>query len=492
MSGEVLDGKYVLDERIGRGGMGEVFAGRNLVTGKRVAIKRLLSLPDLAEEIEARFLREARAASRLEHANVVEVFDVGRSDGSLFMVMELLRGESLQDRLDRDQRLTVQEATQVLVPVLRAIQHAHERDVIHRDLKPDNIWLSEIEGADEVIPKVLDFGIAKFAHDPEVLKLTRSGVTMGTPYYMSPEQTRDSAEIDGRADIYSLGVILYETLSGRRPYEASSYPALVMSIVTGDCPYLGDLVPELREEVNEVVHRAMAKQADERFSTAKDFAAALAAVADDHPTYALRPRENSDAAIGLADTVASEPELEANPRKRRWGLVIAGIAVAAAAAVAFSIGGEPDPVANASTEAASTEAGSPEASNEADLSTEPQTSDQSRIAEATGVDDASDEEPDPPEGQAAPPLSTVRVETGRVRGAKIYVDGEERCQAPCELELEPVATTVGARRAGFHEASIDLTPPFPSEPVVLTLRRARPIPPSETSSMMEGLPFMDR
>jgi serine/threonine protein kinase len=263
--GDLVAGKYVVDQLLGEGGMGAVFAATHRLTGKQVALKWML--PELARDEDAvnRFMREAQAAGRINHPNVVDVYDVGQHEESFFLVMELLRGEPLTNALSR-RDLTVREVLDLLLRAMRGVAAAHRQGVVHRDLKPDNIFLAYEEDGVRREPKVLDFGISKVSNEGQVNpRLTRTGAVVGTPYYMSPEQIRGSDNLDRRADVYSFGVILYEALTGQVPFIADTYGALVLEIATGTPKTPSELVPGLPEELSYVVLRAMARNAPDRY-----------------------------------------------------------------------------------------------------------------------------------------------------------------------------------------------------------------------------------
>ncbi|HKP63233.1 MAG TPA: serine/threonine-protein kinase, partial [Polyangiales bacterium] len=246
--------------------MGAVFAATHRFTGKMVALKWML--PELARDDDAvnRFMREAQAAGRINHPNVVDVYDVGQHEESFFLVMELLRGEPLTNALSR-RDLTVREVLDLLLRAMRGVSAAHRQGVVHRDLKPDNIFLAYEEDGVRREPKVLDFGISKVSNEGTFNpRLTRTGAVVGTPYYMSPEQIRGSENLDRRADVYSFGVILYEALTGQVPFIADTYGALVLEIATGTPKSPSELVPGLPEELSYVVLRAMARNAPDRFA----------------------------------------------------------------------------------------------------------------------------------------------------------------------------------------------------------------------------------
>ncbi len=263
--GDLVAGKYVVDQLLGEGGMGAVFAATHRLTGKQVALKWML--PELARDEDAvhRFMREAQAAGRINHPNVVDVYDVGQHDESFFLVMELLRGEPLTSALSR-RDLTVREVLDILLRAMRGVASAHRQGVVHRDLKPDNIFLAYEEDGVRREPKVLDFGISKVSNEGQINpRLTRTGAVVGTPYYMSPEQIRGSDTLDRRADVYAFGVILYEALTGQVPFIADTYGALVLEIATATPKTPSELVPGLPPELSLVVMQAMARNAQDRF-----------------------------------------------------------------------------------------------------------------------------------------------------------------------------------------------------------------------------------
>ena len=231
LAGTVL-GRYRLERLLGEGGMGAVYAARHQDLGKPAAVKVLHERYDQSAQTRVRFLREGQAASRIRHPNVVDVYDVGSDGGRAYLVMELLEGEDLRSLIEREAPLSAQRTADLLVPVISALAAAHDLGVVHRDLKPDNIFLSRERTT--VTPKVLDFGISKVADEEKALPLTGTGTVLGTSYYMSPEQAQASKNIDLRSDQYSLGVILYECATGKRPLEETSIYALIQRIVRGD------------------------------------------------------------------------------------------------------------------------------------------------------------------------------------------------------------------------------------------------------------------
>src|SRR6476646_8992771 len=216
--GSLLDGRYRVDAILGTGGMGRVYKAEHTGIGRAVAIKVLHARLGGSKEAEQRFKREAHASGRLDHPNIVGVSDFGvLGDGSLYLVMEALEGEPLGKRLDREKRIPWPEALSIIRAVLAGLRHAHDKGVVHRDIKPDNIFLAKKDG--ETIVKILDFGIAKlYAGNADDPATTRAGLTVGTPAYLSPEQAV-GGQITGASDLYSTSVVFYEMLAGRPPFE---------------------------------------------------------------------------------------------------------------------------------------------------------------------------------------------------------------------------------------------------------------------------------
>jgi len=276
--GDTIGGKYRVERALGRGGMGAVFEVTHCVTQKHFAIKWLMSEPSSSNDAVTRFVREAQVAGRCEHRNIVEVYDIDRHNGQLFMVMELLKGESLAERLIRcSTGISYREACRLLVPCIEAIAEAHASGIIHRDLKPANLFISQARGREAEFAKVLDFGVSRFVTPDghmDVSQQTRSGAIIGTPFYMAPEQMRGHS-IDARADVYSMGVTLYETLAGTRPYDATSYGDLLLKVTEAKPKHIADVVPGLPRPLCDVVARAMATDPGKRFSSMNDLARAL-------------------------------------------------------------------------------------------------------------------------------------------------------------------------------------------------------------------------
>lgn len=266
-AGTILGGKYRLRAPLGEGGMGTVWIADNLaIKGAEVAVKVLHAHFARESETVQRFRQEAEAAVCIGHPNIVKVFDFGSAtDGSPYLVMERMVGESLAARLEREGALVPEEAVDIVVEVLRALEAAHEKDILHRDMKPENIFLAQ--AGELIMPKILDFGVSKIlGDDAERVRMTRTGALVGTPAYMSPEQALGDATVDLRSDVWAMGVILYELLSGHLPYEGTNYNAVLIRIATGDSTPLAEVAPHLPSGLVAIVARAMARARGQRFA----------------------------------------------------------------------------------------------------------------------------------------------------------------------------------------------------------------------------------
>ncbi|HXU80993.1 MAG TPA: serine/threonine-protein kinase, partial [Polyangia bacterium] len=299
--GQVLENKYRISKMLGGGAMGIVYEGYHLRLEKSVAIKVLR--PELAkvEDLRDRFEAEARAAAALGHPNIVTVTDLGQTPtGALYFVMDRLRGETLGERLEKNGKLDVAAAARIMLEVLSGLEAAHKLRLVHRDLKPDNIFLARPPGGRE-IAKILDFGIAKaLASVGRRAQGTRVGTTVGTPMYMAPEQAVADPDIDARADLYSLGVILYQTLAGRPPFDGNNAVDVLAAVMMETPPALGSLCPQAPFELVQLVEAAMSRDRNKRPSTAGEFITRLQeAVAQVKPVAAAKGNTAYDAS-GLA------------------------------------------------------------------------------------------------------------------------------------------------------------------------------------------------
>ncbi|MEP7121476.1 MAG: serine/threonine-protein kinase [Byssovorax sp.] len=270
--GDVIDGKYRLTRIIGRGGMGAVWLAHNLPLDMDVAVK-LIRRDRTAPEAAGRLLQEARAAARLKHPSIVRVFDFGESEqGDPFIVMELLNGESFAAILRRKKRLSPAIAVQTLLPVASALASAHSKGIVHRDLKPDNVLLITDESG-ALVPKVVDFGIAKLLSNDPDRPFTLAGEVLGSPDYMSPEQARGADNVGEATDIWAFSVVLYESVAGRRPFEGPNYNSLIAAILTNDPPPIDKLSdPALWA----ILQRGLTKNVAVRWASMRELGAALA------------------------------------------------------------------------------------------------------------------------------------------------------------------------------------------------------------------------
>jgi eukaryotic-like serine/threonine-protein kinase len=275
-AGTLLEGKYRVERLLGAGGMGSVWIAEHMMLNRPVAVK-ILDTSATTRDATAvqRFLREAQTAARLRSDHIVDVLDVGKfDDGTPFLIMELLEGETLSSRIKTRGRLAQNEAAMLVDQLLSGLSAAHDAGVIHRDIKPDNCFITQKLGRDHL--KLLDFGISKVAGDAREMRMTRTGVVMGTPYYMAPEQARGSKEIDHRCDLYAVGAILYECVTGRVPFEAESVNELLFKIVLEPLIPPRSMAPELEPSFEEVILHAMGREADQRYQNAAEFREALA------------------------------------------------------------------------------------------------------------------------------------------------------------------------------------------------------------------------
>ncbi len=320
--GETIDGKYRIVRLLGQGGMGAVFEGENLRIRRRVAIKLLhASISSQAESV-ARFEREAQAAARIGSDHICEVLDLGvLPDGTRYMVMEYLEGETLGAKIERMGRLGPEITVPIMAQVLEALGAAHAAGIIHRDLKPDNIFIVPSKAGLSNFVKVLDFGVSKFSPlAGSEMSMTRTGAVVGTPYYMSPEQARGSSPVDQRTDIYAMGVLLYQATTGQVPFDAATFNELLFKIVLEAAPLPQQLVPDLDVEFSGMIQKAMAREPGARFQSCAEFKSALLAWAAARPSLALL---NTGRASIPRLSLPSQPETTTLPAVRpdtpSWG-----------------------------------------------------------------------------------------------------------------------------------------------------------------------------
>jgi serine/threonine-protein kinase len=360
--GELIEGKYRIVRIIGEGGMGAVYLGENVRISRRVAIKVLHAGLTENSELTQRFEREAQAAGRIGNDHILEVLDLGMlPNGDHYIVMEYLDGEPLTARIKARGRVSELELAGLIRQVLVGLRAAHRAGIVHRDLKPDNLFVLKEKAGKPDFVKIIDFGISKFqAQHQDSMRMTRTGMLMGTPYYMSPEQVSGRDEIDHRTDLYSVGVIMFEASTGRVPFEAASFNRLMFKIALDEVPKPEVIRPELDPAFASLISKAMARDRDQRFQTADDFMKALddwlsrgAAVsvpssADPAAKSLIEPRSSSELAaghIGKTGRSWATTQVDSIPvRRSRRGLALAlgGLLVAlgAGAVIALRSGGE--------------------------------------------------------------------------------------------------------------------------------------------------------
>jgi len=276
-------GRYELVEKIGRGGMGVVYRGRDSVLGRPVAVKMLVSDVDVSEETRERFFREARSAGQLTHRNILTIYDFGEEDGRAYIVMELLQGESLTALLARVPKLPMEQQLEIMARVSEGLAFAHARGIVHRDVKPANLFIT----ADNQI-KILDFGVARIASS----KLTRSGLIVGTPDYMSPEQVMGQT-VDERSDVFSAGAVFYQLLTGRKPFAADKLPQILQNVMSVPAPEMSADVPS---DLAAIVMRALEKDPARRHQRMIEL---LAGIAKFRQLWDRQTRELATAASAL-------------------------------------------------------------------------------------------------------------------------------------------------------------------------------------------------
>ena len=324
--------------------MGVVYSAVDEKHGRTVALKVPFAAAVRDGRSMRRFLREARMATTITHDNAVKVLAVEEQDGLPVMVMELLEGQSLTARIAEAGRLSLGEVARLMVPVLGALADAHARGIVHRDIKPDNIFLAG--SGDRVVPKVLDFGVAKVLHTSagaESMKLTITGTMLGTPYYMAPEQAAARATFDHRVDLWAIGVVIYEALSGRRPFDGDVYGQIFAAIFGDDPPPIRERAPELPDDIVELLDRCLKKRPEERPASAGEIAQVLARFASLPAMSYPQPRNTEH---GADSDDASDPAVAAGGMKRHAASTTSPVArsgrawiVAAAIAVLAGIGG---------------------------------------------------------------------------------------------------------------------------------------------------------
>jgi serine/threonine protein kinase/Tfp pilus assembly protein PilF len=291
-----LEGRYVIEREIGHGGMATVFLARDIRHDRHVALKLLKPELGAALGVE-RFQSEIRVTANLQHPNLLPLFDSGEANGLLFYVMPFVDGESLRTRLDREKQLPVDEAIRIAVAIARALHHAHQHGVIHRDLKPENILLQAGQ------PVIADFGIALPTSKAGDARITQTGLALGTPHYMSPEQAMGDRDLDGRSDVYGLACVLYEMLAGEPPHTGPNAQAVIFRRLTDSAPHVRRLRDAVPANIEQALIKALARAPADRFVSAAAFAEALTAPAT------VRTKPQSVAVLPFSN-FSADPENE--------------------------------------------------------------------------------------------------------------------------------------------------------------------------------------
>src|ERR1700733_4759091 len=325
--GSTLSGRYLVTKKVGQGGMGAVYEATHTLIGKRVAVKVPLEKYAEREAIVARLKKEAQLASSIGNEHIIDITDIGNTDdGRTFVVMEYLEGESLAECLSREHQLPEQRILRIATQAASALAAAHAKGIVHRDIKPENLFL--LKRKDQDFVKVVDFGISKSlrasGEEEEAQRLTQTGMVLGTPLYMSPEQARGDEDLDHRVDIYALGVIMYESIAGRVPFVGSNYLSVISQVLNEEPKPLREIRPEVSEELEAIVAKAMAKNRNDRYADADAMLEDLGALSAD-PTHSTERAR-------ITGPRRRFPKAPAIPRAA-WavgglGVVIAGVTLA--------------------------------------------------------------------------------------------------------------------------------------------------------------------
>ncbi|MBW2277645.1 MAG: serine/threonine protein kinase [Deltaproteobacteria bacterium] len=452
--------------------MGSIYEAEHTVLHRHAAVKVLHA--EYAESGEAvdRFLREAMAASAIGHPNIVEVHDVGQEpDGTTFIVMELLKGQDLGNELVMEHRLVPSRVVAIVLQVLSALHEAHRKGIIHRDMKPDNVFLTVDPRLREEV-KLLDFGVAKIQgclEGTESMSLTRTGMTLGTPYYIAPEQARGRKDIDTRVDLWALGVMMYEMLSGRLPFQGEGYNEIISNVLLEDHEPLLEIAPDVPSRLAEIVERALVKDRDQRYQSAAEMIGDLLPLHDEQAAYRLTSsvdvalrrtsdpppapnaetveleaydpdardiRESSTKTWLLNSDIPTSASRSGRKRLVKLGALAGGVVVAGLAAVALVVLPDSQPELSSDSGVAAPVEQVVESLDETDPA-------------PVVIEKASASEPGPlPE--------TIEVDLGELpRGARIWIDGV-RATAPIVLpgSEQPVIIKITARGHDSFEKAL--------------------------------------
>ena len=479
--GRTLSNVYEIEKKIGEGGMGSVYLARHVHLKKTFAIKVLIESVAGRDNAVERLKQEAISAANIDHENIVDVVNFDRTDdGAVFIVMEHLKGESLANAIGRGP-VQLHRALPITYQICRALHAAHEHGIVHRDLKPENIFLTDKGG--RTIVKVLDFGISKIKKaESEQVRMTKTGQLVGTPLYMSPEQARGESDIDRRVDIYAMGVIVFEMITGTPPFDGRNYFELLWKHGNEPPPSMGELNPNVYVPgaVEMVVARALDKDRDTRYQTMAELERALLDAAPDVPSLppmASLPPEGSekpvrrDSDFGRAKTERLNSNAELEPRRKsktedaiavpsRSLMPYAVVAIGASlllGALVYAFSNGPEPAARDETRATA------------------ETHETRSEASTTNAEPNVPETPEtaPPEGIDPP---TVRLElTSRPSGADVLLDGETIGQTPLEHTTDVSDTPLRFvfRRAGYLDGPLEIVPVEGATADEVRLRRRR-------------------
>ncbi|MEM9073906.1 MAG: serine/threonine-protein kinase [Myxococcota bacterium] len=431
--GRTVADRYVVQSRIGSGGMGTVYRATQTGLGRAVALKLLREEVSWDPDTITRFHREAKAMSLLVHPNTVRVFDFGQTpDGTLYLAMELLEGDLLTQRIEADGGMSPPLAIRIVRQILASLHEAHAKGIIHRDLKPDNIFLAQVEGHEDVVVKVLDFGIAKvFEGENQFDQLeTQAGTVFGTPRYMSPEQAQGKT-LDARSDIYSVGVLLYQMLTGLAPFRDDDAVVVMAKHIRDKPEPPVKVAPERRipPSLNRAVLKSLEKAPEKRFQDASAFIKALDKCIED--------------AVAMQRASRTGVFVRTTAQRAQWPWIAAVIILALAVGIAaYFVGSSPDP-SPVVVEAA----GPPEVPSEPVLV-------------------------DPSEIEFGELDFTPTVVQSEPSGAEVFIDGELVGRTPYTHELAANTFVELVLRHGDEEANLTLTPSV--EPRTVWLRPAEP------------------
>lgn len=524
--GRTLSGLYVVEKKLGEGGMGAVYVARHVHLGKQYAVKVLTAAVAMRREAVDRLRQEAIASSSIEHDNIVDVISFDRyEDGSVFIVMELLRGESLADRLARG-GLEVRDAVSIALDVASALDAAHELGIVHRDLKPDNVFLAQRGETRRV--KVLDFGISKVkVAESEQVRVTRTGQLVGTPLYMSPEQARGEVDVDRRVDVYALGVMLFEMLTGAPPFDGRNYFELLWKHGNETAPSMRARRPELDAALDDVVLKALAKPRDERHATMAEMTAALIAAMGDDPRTSLHgaggrasdPRSSTPrAAVGPStrppggasdatrrggaanqdtanqdtanqDTGSRAGDRDAGAQGARVAIPVLAIALLVIGGGAWALLRSNETAARETISDPTTQPTEPRPGREREVAgsrgsepgTPPPNVGGAAATPTTGPTPTSEPtpttEPTPGTERALPPPgieppTRVIALASEPSGAVVWLDDRELCTTPCDATVPVERVSLTLRRAGFADTPAIIEPgEGPAAPFRLRARR---------------------